>query len=80
MATQRITLVYPEALIKEPVLFQMVKEFDVIPNIRRARVSETVGEMVVELNGNEGDLERAVAYLREQGVQVDAVEGDVVSP
>ena len=45
MATRKVMLKYPEHLIKEPVLFRMAKQFDVMPNIRRARVTETVGEI-----------------------------------
>ena len=54
MATRKVMLKYPEHLIKEPVLFRMAKQFDVMPNIRRARVTETVGE-------EEGADERAAS-------------------
>ena len=42
MAKRKVMLKYPELLIKEPVLFRMAKEFDVMPNIRRARPSRTM--------------------------------------
>jgi ABC-type methionine transport system ATPase subunit len=71
-------LKYPEALIKEPVLFRMAKEFDVMPNIRRARVTDTVGEIFLELEGSPENLSRGIQYLREVGVEVEPVEGDIV--
>ncbi len=80
MATRKVMLKYPEHLIQEPVLFRMVRQFDVMPNIRRARVTDTVGEIALELEGSPENLEKGVAYLREQGVQVEPIEGDVVSP
>jgi len=80
MATRKVMLKYPEDLIKEPVLFRMAKEFDVMPNIRRARVTDTVGEIVLELEGSDEGLESGVKYLQEQGVLVEPLEGDVVSP
>ena len=40
MAKRKVMLKYPEQLIKEPVLFRMAKAYDVMPNIRRARVTE----------------------------------------
>jgi len=49
-----------------------------MPNIRRARVTETVGEMVLELEGAEDDLKEGIQYLKEQGVDVELVEGDIV--
>ncbi len=46
---KRVKLTFPQHLIKEPVIFTMAKKYDVMPNIRRARVTETVGEMVLEI-------------------------------
>jgi ABC-type methionine transport system ATPase subunit len=78
MATRRIKLTFPQDLIKEPVIFTMAKKFDVMPNIRRAKVTENVGEVVLELEGPEKKLEEGIAYLKERGVKVDPVEGEAV--
>jgi ABC-type methionine transport system ATPase subunit len=78
MAKRKVMLKYPEELIKEPVLFRMAKEFDVMPNIRRARVTETIGEIVAELEGAPESLERGIEYLIQEGVLVEPVEGDIV--
>jgi ABC-type methionine transport system ATPase subunit len=79
MATKRIKLTFPQELIKEPVIFTMARKFDVMPNIRRAKVTESVGEVVLELEGEEKKLEDGIKYLTARGVKVEAVEGDVVS-
>jgi ABC-type methionine transport system ATPase subunit len=76
MAKKRVKLTFPQDLIKEPVIFTMAKKFDVMPNIRRARVAEGVGEVVLELEGAENKLEEGIAYLKERGVKVEPVEGD----
>jgi len=47
-------------LIKEPVTFRMTKKYDIIPNIRRAKVTDTTGELVLELEGEEKNLEKAI--------------------
>src|SRR5712691_6598552 len=78
MAKRKVMLKYPEQLIKEPVLFRMAKDFDVMPNIRRARVTETIGEIVAELDGAPENLEHGVRYLEQEGVLVEPVEGDIV--
>lgn len=75
---KRVKLTFPQRLIKEPVIFTMAKKYDVMPNIRRARVTETVGEMVLELEGTEENLEKGIKSLREQGVEVELAEGDIV--
>jgi len=53
-----VKLVFPQELIKEPVTFRMAKKYDIIPNIRRARVTETIEELVLELNGEEKNVEK----------------------
>lgn len=74
----RVKLTFPQHLIKEPVIFTMVKKYDIMPNIRRARVTETVGEMVLELEGSEENLKNGIELLKQQGVVVELVEGDIV--
>ncbi len=75
---KRVKLTFPQQLIKEPMVFTMAKQFNVMPNIRRARVTETVGEMILELEGAEEDLERGIHWLKEKGIEVELVEGDVI--
>lgn len=73
----RVKLTFPENLIRQPILGRMVREFGVLPNIRRAAVEETFGWIVCELGGDEDDVARAVEWLRGLGVEVDLL-GDVV--
>jgi ABC-type methionine transport system ATPase subunit len=75
---KRIKLTFPQDLIKEPVIFAMAKKYNIIPNIRRARVTETVGEMILELDGPDESVEKGVEALKQQGVAVELVEGDIL--
>ena len=79
MATKRLKLTFPQELIKEPVIFTMAKKYEVMPNIRRAKVTESVGEVVLELEGDETKLEQGIAYLIERGVKVETIETDTGS-
>ncbi len=79
MAQKQVTLIFPQHLIKEPVIYMMSRECEVLPNIRRAKVTETTGEVTLQLEGNEENLKRAVAFLERKGVKVEPVTGDVVS-
>ena len=79
MVTKRVKLIFPKNLIKEPVIFTMAKKFDVMPNIRRARIADSVGEVVLEFEGTERQLAEGIAYLRERGIKVEAIEGDFES-
>jgi ABC-type methionine transport system ATPase subunit len=76
-AATRVKLTFPEHLIRQPIIARLVREFDVMPNIRRANVEEHVGWMICELGGEDEAVDRAVDWLRDLGVQVDRLE-DVV--
>ena len=73
----RVKLTFPEHLIKQPLLGRLVREFDVLPNIRRANVEEKMGWIICELAGEDDAVESAVKWLKDAGVQVDRL-GDVV--
>ena len=79
MARKQVTLIFPPHLINEPVIYMMAKEYDVIPNIRRARVTESVGEVTLELEGSDESLKKSIMFLEKKGVKVEPVVGDVVS-
>jgi L-aspartate semialdehyde sulfurtransferase ferredoxin len=78
MAKRVVKLTFPKKLIKEPLTFQMAKKFDVMPNIRRAKVTEDVGEIVLELEGKEESLNRGIEYLVKKGVIVEPIVGDII--
>ena len=78
MAKRLVKLTFPEGLVKKPLTFQMAKKYDVMPNIRRAKVTETVGEIVLELDGEETNLEKGLKFLEKQGVKVEPIVGDII--
>lgn len=73
-----VKLIFPQHLIKKPITFQMAKKYNIIPNIRRARVTEKIGELVLELDGEEKNVENGIKYLIKIGVTVEPIEGDVI--
>ena len=75
---ERYYLSYPRTLIKEPILYQLVKRFDLIFNIRGASVSEDMGLVAVEFEGSTDQIERAIEWLRQTGVTVEPIEKNVI--
>lgn len=73
-----VHLIFPQKLIKEPVIYTMAKKYDVIPNIRRAKITEEIGEVTLELEGTKENLEAGRKYLEKTGVKVEPVVGDIV--
>lgn len=78
MAKKIVKLTFTGETIKQPLTFQMAKKFDVMPNIRRARVTDKIGEIVLELDGKEEDLKKGIKFLEKAGVVIEPVVGDIV--
>lgn len=78
MAKRIVKLTFLEDKVKKPLTFQMAKKFDIMPNIRRAKVTEEIGELVLELDGKEENLVKGLEYLKKQGVIVEPIVGDIV--
>jgi len=73
----RVRLVFPEELVREPILARLVRTYDVEPNIRHAAVDSSSGWIVCELAGSPAAIEQSVAWLESTGVRVELL-GDVV--
>ena len=80
MAKMRVYLTFPTELIQVPIIYRLSKDFDIVTNIRRADVTPNYGWVALELEGAETNLERGVAWLKDQGVKVDPIDRDVVVP
>jgi ABC-type methionine transport system ATPase subunit len=69
-------LTFPEDLISEPVIHRMGRDFELVTNIRRANIEDRGGWVILEVEGDDAAIARAVAWLAEQGLQVDRIEDD----
>ncbi|VAV83438.1 hypothetical protein MNBD_DELTA01-2034 [hydrothermal vent metagenome] len=75
---KRIYMTYPKELIKEPLIYNIGKDFQVATNIRQATISDTIGLVAVELDGTPGAIDKAIEYLTSKGVKVEPIELDVI--
>lgn len=78
MATRRIRVTFPQGLITEPLIYLLGKNFEIVTNIRRADVRENMGWVILELEGEEQEIDRGLQWIIESGVRVDPLSGDVV--
>ncbi len=79
MAAKHVRLTFSPELIKEPLIYQVGHQFAVVTNVRMADVDKDVGWVVLELEGDDAEIVRALDWFRSKGVRIDeATLGDVV--
>ena len=78
MSSIRLFVSFPEALVDRPMVYEIVKKFDVVPSIRRANVEDHSGWMILEINGEQQQLDGAITYFEGLGCSVNRMEGDVL--
>lgn len=75
---RKVTLTFPPQLIKEPIIYNIGHQFKIITNIRSANVSEEVGWVTLEIDGDEDEYLKALEYLKNIGVKVEPIERNVI--
>lgn len=78
MSSRRVKFTYSEKLITEPVIYELGQKFKIVTNIRRADVRKDVGWVILELVGDDDEIEKGLEWVASSGVRVDPVTGDVI--
>jgi hypothetical protein len=79
MPIRRVTFTFKTELIQRPVIYELGVNFEIVTNIRRAEVNQNDGWVVLELEGSAEEIERGLAWVTEQGVEVSSLEGDILT-
>lgn len=78
MISKRIVLKFPPKLVDKPIVYKLVKDFDLVFNILRAMVTpKEEGELVIELKGKKEKYAEGVKYLKALGVKIQPLSQDV---
>ncbi len=75
---KKIYLTYPTELIKEPLIYKVSHLYDVMTNIRQATISEKIGLVALELEGEPEEIDKAIKFFQDKGVKVEPIELDIV--
>lgn len=74
--TRKFFLTFPQKIIKEPIVYKLGHMFNVVTNIRAASVSDEIGLVALELEGDAAEVEKALDYLRSREVKVEPMDSD----
>ena len=78
MISRRIVLRFSPDLVDQPIIYRLIRDYDLVFNILKAHVTpQEEGVVVFELSGEEPDYEAGLRYLREKGVRIQPLSEDV---
>ena len=63
---QRLWLMYPPKLIKEPLVWKLGHQFKVTTNLRQASVTDEIGVVCLELEGTRDAVQAAIDWLEDR--------------
>ena len=78
MNKRKVVLTFPHKLVDKPITYHLVKDYDLVVNIMKARVGPNEqGLLVVELEGQSKNLDKGIKYLKDIGVEVQSLNKDI---
>jgi hypothetical protein len=76
MSRRRVMFIFSEEQIRDPVIYNLGQQFNLVTNIRQADLSEDEGWITLDLEGDDDNLEQGLAWVTSRGVRVDTLEID----
>lgn len=68
---QKLVFRFPPSVVEQPIIYRLVKDFDLMVNILRADINpKKEGRLMLELSGSESGYRRAIEWLRKEGLQI----------
>ena len=74
----RLWLMYPPKLITTPLIWELGHKFKVVTNVRQASVTDEIGIVCLELDGERAVIKQAIRWLESRGISVEPVEINVI--
>jgi len=70
--TKKLMLFFPRCECEKPIIYHLVKDYNLVVNVFRAKVTpEEEGYLVLDVTGTEDDIERAMAFVKTFEVSIN---------
>jgi ferredoxin len=76
---KKLVLRFSAVLSEQPIIYRLVKDFDLMINILKADINpRREGSLVMEITGEKENFERGIEYLEGVGVVVEPLSQTVI--
>jgi ferredoxin len=70
--TKKLMLFFPKCECEKPIIYHLVKDYNLVVNVYRAKVTpEEEGYLVLDVTGTEEDIERAMTFVKTFNVTIN---------
>ena len=70
--TKKLMLFFPKCECEKPIIYHLVKDYDLVVNVYRAKVTpEEEGYLVLDVTGTEDDIAQAMEFVNTFDVAVN---------
>lgn len=78
MTAKKVVLTFPKEKIDKPIVYKLIKEFNLSFNILKASITpDQEGHMVLELEGDGAEINKSIKHLKEEGVKVEPLSKEI---
>jgi ferredoxin len=78
MYSKKIVIRYTPDIVQQPVIYQLVKQYNLVFNILKARIfPRREGVIVLELSGSKENFDHGIRFLKELGLNVEPLSKSV---
>ena len=78
MTSKKIVLIFPKQKIDQPIVYHLIRDFNLVFNILKASITpDQEGHMVLELEGENAEIEKGIKYLKDQKLSVEPLSKDI---
>jgi L-aspartate semialdehyde sulfurtransferase ferredoxin len=78
MYSKKIVIRYTPDIVQQPVIYQLVKQYDLVFNILKARIfPRREGVIVLELSGLKENFDSGINFLKKMGLKVEPLSKSV---
>ena len=79
MPSRKIILTFPQALLDKPIVYKLIKDYNLIFNILQAKITpDEEGIMILEIKGTSRDYNAGISYLKNLGVDIKPLDQKII--